>query len=147
MHTSTKLNLQNGKDHLSAKFESLENFLQYSFIIHTWGGSKEYGFHHLIVNFLTYKLMTLISIHVQTLSSTSTGSMPKNGLMGNPGLGVELSGEGRGVIIIPPVSEIIMCILMTNTYILLHYREGNMGKYSARGWQYLPDRRKGQYRT
>ena len=46
-----KLNLQNGKDHLSAKFEPLENFLQYSFIIQTWGGSKEYGFHHLIVNF------------------------------------------------------------------------------------------------
>ena len=32
-------------------------------------------------------------------------------------------------------------------YILLHYREGNMGKYSARGWQYWPDQREGQYRT
>lgn len=39
-----------------------------------------------------------------TLSSTRTGSMPKNGLMGNPGLGVESSGDGRGVIMIPPVS-------------------------------------------
>ena len=34
-----------------------------------------------------------------------------------------------------------------NKYILLHYREGNMGKYSAQEWQYWPDRRKGQYRA
>ena len=34
-----------------------------------------------------------------------------------------------------------------NLYILLHYREGNMGKYSVQGWQYWPDRREGQYRA
>ena len=32
-------------------------------------------------------------------------------------------------------------------YILLHDREGDMGKYSARGWQYWPERSEGQYRT
>ncbi len=31
--------------------------------------------------------------------------MPKNGVIGNPGLGVELSGDGLGDIMIPPVSE------------------------------------------
>ena len=31
--------------------------------------------------------------------------------------------------------------------ILLHYREGNKGKYLVRGWQYWPDQREGQYRT
>ena len=30
--------------------------------------------------------------------------MPKNGLMGKPGLGVWLLGDGRGVMEIPPVS-------------------------------------------
>ena len=37
--------------------------------------------------------------------------------------------------------------LLYSTYILLHDWEGNMGKYSARWWQYWPDRREGQYRT
>ena len=37
--------------------------------------------------------------------------------------------------------------LVIITYTLLHEWEGNMGKYSARGWQYWPDRREGQYRT
>ena len=39
-----------------------------------------------------------------TLSSTIAGCIPKKGLVGNPGFGVELSGAGRGVIITPPVS-------------------------------------------
>ena len=34
-----------------------------------------------------------------------------------------------------------------NIYILLHDWEGNMGKYSVRGWQYWPERSEGQYRS
>ena len=36
---------------------------------------------------------------------TRAGSIPKNGVIGNPGLGVESSGDGLGDIMIPPVSE------------------------------------------
>ena len=41
-----------------------------------------------------------------TSSLINTGSIPKNGIMGKPGLGVESLGAGRGVIIIPPVSSV-----------------------------------------
>ena len=41
-----------------------------------------------------------------TSSLINTGSTPKNGIMGKPGLGVESLGAGRGVIIIPPVSSV-----------------------------------------
>ncbi len=34
--------------------------------------------------------------------------MPKNGLIGYPGLGVWLSGDGRGEISTPPVSVDVM---------------------------------------
>ena len=33
-----------------------------------------------------------------------TGSIPKNGFIGKPGLGVRLLVDGRGVIMMPPVS-------------------------------------------
>ena len=50
-------------------------------------------------------------------------------------------GGGQG-----QTSYIATCdVEMTNTYILLHDWEGNTGEYSARGWQYWPDRREGQY--
>ena len=39
-----------------------------------------------------------------TWSSTRTGSIPKKGLMGKPGLGVWSLGEGLGAMAIPPVS-------------------------------------------
>ena len=45
-----------------------------------------------------------VAMLLLTCSSISTGSMPKNGLMGKPGLGVESSGPGRGVMAMPPVS-------------------------------------------
>ena len=37
--------------------------------------------------------------------SKRTGSTPKNGLVANSGLGVELSGDGLGAINMPPVSR------------------------------------------
>ena len=74
-------------------------------------GNMDYGFDSLLtikLNNSSYNISICHrSLSIQTLSSTSTGSIPKKGLIGNPGLGVELSGEGRGVIIIPPVSVII----------------------------------------
>ena len=39
-----------------------------------------------------------------TSVSTSVGSIPKKGLVGNPGLGGLSSGPGRGEMVIPPVS-------------------------------------------
>ena len=56
-----------------------------------------------------------------TLSLTSTRSTPKNGLMGNPGLGVESSGAGRGPIITPPVSTRvhIIIVIFINLYIYI----------------------------
>ena len=41
------------------------------------------------------------------------------------------------------------CDMMSKSdkYILLHDREGDMGKYSAQGWQYWPEHSEGQYRT
>ena len=36
--------------------------------------------------------------------STNVGSIPKKGLVGNPGLGGLSSGPGRGEMVIPPVS-------------------------------------------
>ena len=42
---------------------------------------------------------------MHTWRSSIAGSMPQNGLVGKPGFGGLLSGPGRGVIVIPPVSE------------------------------------------
>ncbi len=49
-------------------------------------------------------MIKVLSLFLTVSGSTSSGLMPKNGLIGNPGLGAESSGEGRGVIMIPPVS-------------------------------------------
>ena len=42
---------------------------------------------------------------------------------------------------------VIITLHVTVKYILLHYWEGNMEKYSARRWQYWSDRREEQCRT
>ena len=54
-----------------------------------------------------------------TSSLINTGSIPKNGIMGKPGLGVESLGAGRGVIIIPPVSSVKYHVQLNRIYMVL----------------------------
>ena len=77
---------------------------------HSWHGLVDAQVTSDVVTLQQLTLNTAIVItteeqlYVHTSLLYNTGSTPKNGDMGNPGLGVELSADGRGVIAIPPVS-------------------------------------------